>query len=58
VVAVRKSWVTTREFGPLAQLVRALPCQGRGRRFKSGTGRGSKFSRMCLRPIPILNVKV
>jgi hypothetical protein len=25
--------------GPLAQLVRALPCHGRGRRFKSVMGR-------------------
>jgi hypothetical protein len=36
-------------FGPLAQLVRALPCHGRGRRFKSDTDRqarnvkGAKF---------------
>lgn len=27
------------KYGLLAQLVRALPCHGRGRRFESGTGR-------------------
>ena len=27
------------KFGPIAQLVRALPCHGRGRRFESGWGR-------------------
>ena len=31
------------KFGPIAQLVRALPCHGRGRRFKSGQGR-KKFN--------------
>ena len=42
VAHVRYSWqlgVTSLTLDSLVQLDRTLPCHGRGRRFKSGTGR-------------------
>jgi hypothetical protein len=47
-------------FGPLAQLVRALPCHGRGRRFKSDMDRNKylfmimyKYSPAVLRELKL-----
>jgi hypothetical protein len=40
--------VPTTQFGPLAQLVRALACHARGRRFEPDMGRQTLFSVSCL----------
>jgi hypothetical protein len=36
-------------YGPVVQLVRTLPCHGRGRRFKSDTDRREGRRRVCIR---------